>query len=55
VGTPGADFCGRAGDCATEVSASASEHRQVVSNVFIVEAVEYRLGSGTISTLSQTV
>jgi hypothetical protein len=39
VGTPGADFCGGAGDCASEVSASASEHRQAVSNVFIIEGV----------------
>ncbi len=38
-GTPGGDFCGGAGDCATEVSASASEHRQAVSNVFIIEGV----------------
>src|SRR5713101_8754370 len=37
-GAPGGDVCGGAGDCAGEVSAIASEHRQAVSNVFIVEA-----------------
>ena len=36
-GGPGGDVCGGAGDCADEVSASASENRQAVSNVFIVE------------------
>jgi hypothetical protein len=39
-GGPGGDCCGGAGgagDCAREVSASASEHRQAVSNVFIIE------------------
>src|SRR6266480_5411446 len=36
-GAPGGDACGGAGDCADEVSASASENRQAVSNVFIVE------------------
>jgi hypothetical protein len=40
-GDPGGDCCGAwgAGDCAREVSASASEHRQAVSNVFIIEEV----------------
>ena len=38
-GAPGADVCGGAGDCAREVSVNASEHRQAVSNVFIVEGV----------------
>ena len=36
-GGPGGDVCGGAGDCADEVSASASENKQAVSNVFIVE------------------
>jgi hypothetical protein len=38
-GGPGGDVCGGAGggDCANEVSASARENRQAVSNVFIVE------------------
>src|SRR5437870_7424022 len=30
------DVCGAAGDCASEVTTSATEHRQVVSSVFIV-------------------
>jgi hypothetical protein len=38
AGAPGGDVCGGAGggDCANEVSASARENRQAVSNVFIV-------------------
>jgi hypothetical protein len=38
-GAPGGDVCGGAGgggDCASEVNASASEHRQALSNVFII-------------------
>jgi len=58
-GGPGGDWCGGAGgagDCAKEVNASASENRQAVSNVFIVEArFGDRLGSGTSFPLSQTV
>ena len=45
AGAPGAgpagDVCGGAGGggfCASEVNASASEHRQALSNVFIIEA-----------------
>src|SRR5207302_9705772 len=41
-GAPAGDVCaapGAAGDCASEVSASASEDRQTMSEVFIVEAV----------------
>ena len=33
-----AGFCAGGGDCANEISANASEQRDVVSNVFIVEA-----------------
>lgn len=33
---PGGDVRGGAGDCASEVNASASEHRQTLSNVFII-------------------
>src|SRR6266542_1648533 len=36
--TPGGAVCGGAGDCASEVSVSASEHRHAISSVFIVEA-----------------
>jgi hypothetical protein len=55
-GGPGGDVRGGAGDCASEVNASASEHRQAVSNVFIIEArFGDRLGSGTSFPLSQTV
>jgi hypothetical protein len=36
-GAPGGDVCGGAGDCADEVSANASENKQAVSNVFIVD------------------
>ena len=39
AGGPGGDCCGGAGDCAREVSARTSEHRQAVSNVFIIERV----------------
>jgi hypothetical protein len=35
---PTGAVCGGAGDCASEASANASEHRQAVSNVFIFEA-----------------
>src|SRR6266581_8132385 len=35
---PGGAVCGGAGDCASEVSVSASEHRHAISSVFIVEA-----------------
>src|SRR6266487_5229870 len=37
-GGPAGDVCGGAGggDCASEVNASASEHRQALSNVFII-------------------
>jgi len=55
AGGPGGDCCGGAGDCAREVSASASEHRQAVSNVFIIEEVGDRFGSSTSFPLSQTV
>ena len=59
AGGPGGGCCGGAGgagDCAKEVNASASENRQAVSNVFIVEArFGDRLGSGTSFPLSQTV
>lgn len=57
-GGPGGDCCGGAwgaGDCAREVSASASEHRQAVSNVFIIEEVGDRFCSSTSFPLSQTV
>jgi hypothetical protein len=30
--------CAGGGDCAREISANATEHREVVSSVFIVEA-----------------
>jgi hypothetical protein len=43
AGACGEEVWGEAGDCASEVSANASEHRQVVINVFIVEAVEARI------------
>jgi hypothetical protein len=36
--TPGGAVCGGAGDCASEVSVSTSEHRHAISSVFIVEA-----------------
>jgi hypothetical protein len=36
--TLGGAVCGGAGDCAREVSVSASEDRHAISNVFIVEA-----------------
>jgi hypothetical protein len=36
--TPGGAVCGGAGDCASEVSVRASEHRHAISSVFIVEA-----------------
>ena len=36
--SPGGAVCGGAGDCAREVSVSASEHRYAISSVFIVEA-----------------
>ena len=36
--TPDGVICGGAGDCASEVSVSASEHRHAISSVFIVEA-----------------
>src|SRR6266480_4887511 len=35
---PGGAVCGGAGDCASEISVSASEHRHAISSVFIVEA-----------------
>src|SRR5205823_7803762 len=38
AGAPGGDVCGAAGDCASKVRASASEDRQIISDVFIVEA-----------------
>jgi hypothetical protein len=39
AGAPtGGAFCGGAGDCASEVSVSTSEHRHAISSVFIVEA-----------------
>ena len=57
-GGPAGDVCGRAGaggDCASEVNASANEHRQVLSNVFIVEAgFGGRFDCGTSFPLSQT-
>jgi len=37
-GAPAGTVCCGAGDCASEISANASEHTHVVSNVFIVEA-----------------
>src|SRR5205809_1053883 len=48
--------CAGGGDCASEIRASASEHRQVASSVFIVEAgVESdRCGFETGFLLSQT-
>ena len=57
-GGPAGDVCGgagRAGDCASEVNASANEHRQVLSNVFIVEAgFGGQFDCGTSFPLSQT-
>jgi hypothetical protein len=38
-GAPGGGGCGAAGDCARDVSASASEDRQIISDVFMVEAL----------------
>src|SRR5918996_5123214 len=35
---PGGTVCGGAGDCASEVSVRANEHRHAISIVFIVEA-----------------
>jgi len=55
VPAAGGAFAG-GGDCASEVSASASEHREIVSNVFIVEAQVWcdRFVFGTGFLLSQT-
>src|SRR5437660_552642 len=58
-GGPAGDVCGgagRAGDCAREVNARADEHRQVLSNIFIIEeSLGGRLDCGTSFPLSQTV
>lgn len=56
AGADGGEVCGEAGDCASEVSANASEHRQIVSSVFIVEArIVDRLDCDMTFPLSQTV
>ena len=53
--TPGGAVCGGAGDCASEVSVSASEHRHAISSVFIVEAgIRCWFDCGTTFSLSQT-